>query len=115
MKIAQHQLYGLLLYVSSSLILVGPSLSTKIGIPRLDTALMPLFLVLSIVGIFFNKLSKDTFIILVFSLIMCLLSFNSLILNFSIENLLDYSFFYFFISLFFYGVIYFEDNCLINI
>ena len=100
MKIAQHQLYGLLLYVSSSLILVGPSLSTKIGIPRLDTALMPLFLVLSIVGIFFNKLSKDTFIILVFSLIMCLLSFNSLILNFSIENLLDYSFFYFFISLF---------------
>ena len=115
MKITQHQLYGLLLYISSSLILVGPSLSTKIGIPRLDTALMPLFLVLSIVGIFFNKLSKDTFIILVFSLIMCLLSFNSLILNFNIENLLDYSFFYFFISLFLYGVIYFEDNCLIKI
>ena len=99
MKITKSQLYGLLLYISSILILVGPSLSTKLGIPRLDTALMPLFLVLSLVSIFFNKLSKDTFIVLVFSLIMCLLSFNSLILNFSIENLLDYSFFYFFISL----------------
>lgn len=115
MKITQHQLYGLLLYVSSSLILVGPSLSIKLGIPRLDTALMPLFLVLSLIGIFFNKLSKDAFIILAFSLIMCLFSFNSLILNFNIENLLDYSFFYFFISLFLYGIIYFEDNCLIKI
>lgn len=115
MKITKSQLYGLLLYVSSSLILLGPFLSTKLGIPRLDTALMPLFLVLSLVVIFFNKLSKDTFAILAFSLIMCLFSFNSLILNFNIENLLDYSFFYFFISLFLYGIIYFEDNCLTKI
>ena len=99
MKITKSQLYGLLLYVSSSLILLGPFLSTKLGIPRLDTALMPLFLVLSLAVIFFNKLSKDTFAILAFSLMMCLFSFNSLILNFNIENLLDYSFLYFFISL----------------
>jgi len=115
MKITKSQLYGLLLYVSSSLILLGPFLSTKLGIPRLDTALMPLFLVLSLAVIFFNKLSKDTFAILAFSLMMCLFSFNSLILNFNIENLLDYSFLYFFISLFLYGIIYFEDNCLTKI
>ncbi|MFV5494378.1 O-antigen ligase family protein [Acinetobacter towneri] len=115
MKITQHQLYGLLLYISSSLILLGPFLSTKLGIPRLDTALMPLFFILTVTLIFFNKFSRDTFIILVLLLIMCLFSFNALILNFTIENILDYSFFYFFISLFLYGVVYFKDNYLIKI
>lgn len=92
---------AIILYTSIILLLISPTLSTQFGIPRLDTLLLPCFILFFIFFVFIYKLDKKVKYIVLTLFLLSLSGFLSIVLNYSFERLQDILYISFLIFLFY--------------
>lgn len=106
MKIKTENFFGFFLWLGLVSLIISPSFSTVFSLPRLDTALMPVYLLLTVFLFFIYKLEKIEWNFLVYFLLLILFAFSSLILNFSFDAFVDVCFYSFILFLFFFSLQY---------
>ena len=106
MKIKTEHFFGFFLWLGLVSLIISPSFSTVFSLPRLDTALMPVYLLLTVFLFFIYKLEKIEWNFLVYFLLLILFAFSSLILNFSFDAFVDVCFYSFILFLFFFSLQY---------
>ena len=106
MKIKTEHFFGFFLWLGLVSLILSPSFSTIFSLPRLDTALMPVYLLLTVFLFFIYKLEKIEWNFLVYFLLLILFAFSSLILNFSFDAFVDVCFYSFILFLFFFSLQY---------
>lgn len=95
LKFKKSSYYSFLLYLSTILIVVSPSLSTLFHIPRLDTVLTPINSLIFLIWLIQYGLIRGLNKITLAWLCIFLTAYISLLLHFSIEKLYDTLFFSF--------------------
>lgn len=115
MNIKKDNIFGMFLWFGLVSLILSPSLSTIFSLPRLDTGLMPFYLLSSLSLMFIYKLERVQWDFLVYFLLLISFAFLSLVLNFSFPAFVDVCFFSFFISLFYFTAIYTSQNTIVKI
>ena len=115
MKIKKDNIFGFFLWFGLVSLIISPSLSTVFSLPRLDTGLMPFYLLLSLSLMFLYKLERAQWNFLVYFLLLISCAFLSLVLNFSFPAFVDVCFFSFFLFLFLFTALYTHQNIVVKI
>ncbi|MCM1960719.1 O-antigen ligase family protein [Acinetobacter modestus] len=115
MKIKKDNIFGFFLWFGLVSLIISPSLSTVFSLPRLDTGLMPFYLLLSLSLMFLYKLERAQWSFLVYFLLLISCAFLSLVLNFSFPAFVDVCFFSFFLFLFLFTALYTHQNIIVKI
>jgi len=112
MKVKIVTFAGVLLYGSLILLILSPFISTSFGMPRVDTGLMPIYLLLTVLVMFTFPMKKELLHVFTCFLGIAFFSFISLILNFSLDRFIDVNFFCFILFLFYFSYLYLQENAL---
>lgn len=115
MNIKKDNIFGFFLWFGLISLIISPSISTIFSLPRLDTGLMPFYLLLNLSLMFLYKLERVQWSFLVYFLLLISCAFLSLVLNFSFPAFIDVCFFSFFLFLFLFTGLYTRQNTIVKI
>jgi len=115
MNIKKDNIFGFFLWFGLISLIISPSISTIFSLPRLDTSLMPFYLLLNLSLMFLYKLERVQWSFLVYFLLLISCAFLSLVLNFSFPAFIDVCFFSFFLFLFLFTGLYTRQNTIVKI